>query len=128
MNPEDFKYVLQEFSRTMIGARYTYGELLGAERVPFKFQTIIDRLILPYSSSDVMIGEHLLHLTPADKNYRIYENLKTKIKFFTPSADGGFKEKVVNLSGLAAEAEHWDERNVLQEVILSNMALMGFKL
>ena len=32
---DDFKYVLQEFSRTMIGAKYTYGELLNAERLPF---------------------------------------------------------------------------------------------
>ena len=43
---QDFKYILQDLSKTMIGARFTYSELMEQERVPFKFQTIIDRLIL----------------------------------------------------------------------------------
>ena len=54
----DYKYILQEFSKTMIGARYTYSEIMAAERAPFKFQTIIDRLILPYADPDMMIGGH----------------------------------------------------------------------
>jgi hypothetical protein len=52
----DFKFVIQEFSKTMIGARYTYRELMSAERVPFKFQTIVQRLIIPYADENMMIG------------------------------------------------------------------------
>ena len=85
----DFKYILQEFSRTMIGARYSYGELLGAERLPFKFQTIIDRLILPYADSDMTIEEHLKGLTKEDKNFRIFDNLKLKVKYYLPAENGG---------------------------------------
>ena len=125
---QDFKYILQDLSKTMIGARFTYGELMEQERVPFKFQTIIDRLILPVMEEDMEIGRHILSLTKTDKNYRIYENLKVKIRYYAPKKNGGFESKTVSLAELAKEAEHWDERAVLHEIILSNLALMSFKL
>ncbi|MBR3104573.1 MAG: hypothetical protein IKQ27_16480 [Lachnospiraceae bacterium] len=125
---QDFKYILQDLSKTMIGARFTYSELMEQERVPFKFQTIIDRLILPVMDEDMEIGAHILSLTKADKNYRIYENLKLKIRYYAPKKNGGFESKTVSLAELVKEAEHWDERSVLHEVILSNLALMSFKM
>ena len=125
---QDFKYILQDLSKTMIGARFTYSELMEQERVPFKFQTIIDRLIMPILEEDMEIGEHMLRLTKADKNYRIYENLKVKIRYYAPKKNGGFESKTVTLAELAKEAEHWDDRAVLHEIILSNLALMSFKM
>ena len=59
---QDFKYILQDLSKTMIGARFTYSELMEHERVPFKFQTIIDRLIMPILNEDMEIGAHILQL------------------------------------------------------------------
>lgn len=32
----DFKYVLQDFGNLYIGARFTYGEMLENEDIPFK--------------------------------------------------------------------------------------------
>ncbi len=127
-NEQDFKYILQDLSKTMIGARFTYGELMEQERVPFKFQTIIDRLILPCLTEDMEIGEHLLHMTKEDKNFRIYVNLKTKVRYYTPSDKGGFEMRTVTLQELTKAAEHWDERAMIHEVILSNLALMAFKM
>ncbi|MBQ7447651.1 MAG: hypothetical protein IJV59_06825, partial [Eubacterium sp.] len=72
---KDFKYVPQYLSKTILGARFTYQELLEQERVPFKFQTIIDRLILPCMQEDMEIGKHMLLLTASDKNFRIYDSL-----------------------------------------------------
>ena len=125
---QDFKYILQDLSKTMIGARFTYSELMEHERVPFKFQTIIDRLIMPILNEDMEIGAHILQLTKEDKNYRIYENLKVKIRYYAPKKSGGFESKTVTLAELVKEAEHWDERAVLHEIILSNLALLSFKM
>ncbi len=125
---DDFKYVLQEFSRTMIGAKYTYGELLNAERLPFKFQTIVDRLILPYADPDMTIEDHLLSITKEDKNFRIFDNLKLKIKYFMPAPKGGFKEYTDEIKEFIKKRENWTEGCMVQEIIISNLALMGFKL
>ena len=124
----DFKYVLQEFARTMIGAKFTYGELLNAERLPFKFQTIVDRLILPYADPDMTIEDHLLSITQDDKNFRIFDNLKLKIKYFMPSPKGGFKEYTDEIKEFIKNRENWSEGCMVQEIIISNLALMGFKL
>ena len=124
----DFKYILQEFSRTMIGARYSYGELLGAERLPFKFQTIIDRLILPYADSDMTLEEHLKSLTKEDKNFRIFENLKLKVKYYLPGENGGYKEHTEDVKSFVESQKGLSEGIVISEIILSNLALMGFKL
>ena len=123
---DDYKYVLQEFSRTMIGARFTYGELLYEERVPFKFQTIIDRLIRPFADTDMRIGEHIFGLTPEDKNYRIYDNLNVRLRASIPCKDGSFKVRDLKLEELL---ELQDNEDIfVQEVVISNLALMGFKL
>lgn len=124
----DFKYVLQEFARTMIGAKYTYGELLDAERIPFKFQTIVDRLILPYADPDMTIEDHLLSITKDDKNFRIYDNLKLKIKYFMHAPKGGFKEHTDEIKEFVKKRENWTDGCMVQEIIISNLALMGFKM
>ncbi len=123
----DYKYILQEFSKTMIGARYTYAEIMAAERAPFKFQTIIDRLILPYADPDMMIGEHILNMARDDKNYRIYENLKIKIRCCVPEGDG-YRTKDFRLNELNNLDESVKGTIVVQEIAFSNLALMGFKL
>ncbi len=123
----DYKYILQEFSKTMIGARYTYSEIMAAERAPFKFQTIIDRLILPYADPDMMIGDHILRMDKDDKNYRIYENLKIKIRCCVPDGDG-YKTKDFKIDEITGLEESVKDTLVVQEIAFSNLALMGFKL
>ena len=123
----DYKYILQEFSKTMIGARYTYSEIMAAERAPFKFQTIIDRLILPYADPDMMIGDHILRMDKDDKNYRIYENLKIKIRCCVPDGDG-YKTKDFKINEITGLEESVKDTLVVQEIAFSNLALMGFKL
>ena len=124
----DYKYVIQEFSKTMIGARYTYREILSAERVPFKFQTIVDRLIVPYADIDMMLGDHLLNMTADDKNKRIFENLKAKLRISIPQADGSYTTKDMSLGALIAIDPEEKKDFFIQEMIISNLALFGFKL
>ena len=128
MNEDDYKYVLQDLRETCIGARYRYDELLSAERVPFKFQTIVDRLILPYADPALTIGEHLLTMTPEDKNYRIYDSLKACVRYYEPKKGGGYAQKKKKLKDFVKDEARKSGELVIQEVIISNLALMGFKL
>ena len=128
-NENDFKYVLREVSRTTIGARFRYEELLDDENVPFKLRLIIDRLILPYADAAQTIGEHLLALHTEDPNFRIYRQLKAKIKYFVQKPGGGYTEKTSGIEELVKFAPAQAEETLfVQEVIISNLALMGIHL
>ncbi|MDE6687146.1 MAG: hypothetical protein K2J95_06390 [Lachnospiraceae bacterium] len=127
MNENDFKYVLQDFSSITLGARYSYHEIMENERVPFKLQSIVERYILPHITDPSMeIGRHVLSLTKEDPCYRIYENLKLRVKYFEPREKGGFQEKRAKLEGFLEVAGVWKEDYMLQEIIFSNLAVMAF--
>ena len=127
MKDNDYKYVIQEVSKTMIGARYSFAELLECDRVPFKFQTIIDRLILEYSDADKTIGDELLSLGRKDKNFRIFENLKVKISCYVKNGDG-YTEKVYKMDELEKLDADTKSTMMVHEVAISNLALMAFRL
>ena len=126
-NDNDYKYVIQEVSKTMIGARFTFAEIMDCERVPFKFQTIVDRLILEYSEADRMIGDELMKLKKTDKNYRIFENLKLKVSCYVKEGKA-YKERVFKIDELAGLDEEKKKDMMAHEVIISNLALMAFKM
>ena len=123
----DYKYVIQEVSKTMIGARFTFAEIMDCERVPFKFQTIIDRLILEYSEPDRMIGDELMSLKKGDKNYRIFDNLKVRISCYVKEGDA-YKDRVFKMDELAGLGEDKKKDMMVHEVTISNLALMAFRM
>lgn len=127
MNENDFKYVLQDFSSITLGARYTYQEILESERVPFKLQSIVERYILPHlTDPSIEIGQHVLSLTKADPCFRIYDNLKLKVKYFEPRKKGGFQEKKAKLVEFMEAVSAWEENNMIQEITFSNLAVLAF--
>lgn len=127
MNENDFKYVLQDFSSITLGARYSYQEIMENERVPFKLQSIVERYILPHiTDPSIEIGRHVLSLSKEDPCYRIYENLKLKVKYFEPREKGGFQEKKAKLEGFLEVAGVWKEDYMIQEITFSNLAVMAF--
>ncbi|MDE6714360.1 MAG: hypothetical protein K2K20_11555 [Lachnospiraceae bacterium] len=127
MNENDFKYVLQDFSSITLGARYSYQEIMENERVPFKLQSIVERYILPHiTDPSIEIGRHVLSLTKEDPCYRIYENLKLRIKYFEPREKGGFQEKRAKLEGFLKVAGVWKEDYMIQEITFSNLAVLAF--
>lgn len=127
MNENDFKYVLQDFSGITLGARYSYQEIMENERVPFKLQSIVERYILPHiTDPSIEIGRHVLSLSKEDPCYRIYENLKLRVKYFEPREKGGFQEKKEKLEGFLEVAGVWKEDYMIQEITFSNLAVMAF--
>lgn len=129
MNENDFKYVLHDFSSIALGARYSYAEIMESERVPFKLQSIIERYILPHVTDPSQeIGNHILTITKENPCFRIYQNLKLKIKYFEPRKNNneGYMEKKAGIEDFLSVTAEWDERYMMQEVIFSNLAVMAF--
>ena len=130
MNDNDFKYVLHDFSSIALGARYSFVEIMESERVPFKLQSIMERYILPHVTDPSQeIGNHILTITKENPCFRIYQNLKLKIKYFEPrknKSSGGFVEKKAGIEEFLTISGQWDERYMIQELSFSNLAVMAF--
>lgn len=125
---KDFKYVIQDFSSTQIGSRFTFEEMLMDDRVPFKFQSILRLYILKDVEASVEIGKHILSVSSEDFSYQVYNQLKIKIRFCVPYKD---KFKVVQKKFIDFKTysdEHWDENHVIQDITISNLALIAFNL
>jgi hypothetical protein len=54
--------------------------------------------------------------------------LKVKIRYYAPKKNDGFESRTVSLADFVKVAEQWDERAMVHEIILSNLALMSFKM
>ncbi len=126
-NDNDFKYVIQDTSQTQLGSRYTYEEMLMSDRVPFKFQSIIQLYILKSTEPSMEIGEHILALNEEDYNFQVYRQLKIKIRFCEPKSKGGYKVKQLKFADFKNYQKiSWTDEHVLQDVTISNLALMAF--
>lgn len=127
MQENDFKYVIQDFSNTQLGARFTYEEMLMNDRVPFKYQSIISLYILKNTSPDVELGNHILSLNEDDYSFQVYRQLKVKVTFCQPKKAGGFKVITKKFPEFKEyQKNNWDSNHVLQHITISNLALIGF--
>lgn len=127
MKDQDFKYVIQDTSSTQLGSRYTYEEMLMSDRVPFKFQSIIQLYILKSADPSMEIGRHILSLQDTDYNYNVYRQLKVKVRFCEPKKNGGYKVKQMRFDEFKKyQDSKWTDEHVIQDITLSNLALMGF--
>lgn len=140
MNENDFKYVIQDISSTQIGARFTYEEMLMSERIPLKFQSIINIYILremKYKNptdeypEKTEIGKHILSLKAGNIIYDTYKRLKLKIRFCVPDKKGAFKVKQLGFDSFIDFVAEYEKENdlttiVLQDITISNLSLMTF--
>ena len=133
---EDYKYCMSDVSSLYIGSRYTLGELLEDEEVSFKFRLIVERYIMPESDPEDTLETHLYYL--ADKSFvvKIYRQLKARVKVNViqekKSLSGKtvkeYTTKVLPVEELVKMSVGEKEQvgMVVQELILSKLALMGF--
>lgn len=132
-NENDFKYVIQDISSTQIGARFTYEDILMNERVPYKFQSIINIYILREMKHSiefpekVEIGKHLLEIEAGNLIYDTYKRLKLKVGFCVPDNKGAYKNKKLSFADFIIFIEKNGKENIyIQEITISNLALMTF--
>lgn len=133
---EDYKYCMQDVSNLYIGSKYTMEELLEDETISFKFRLIVERYIMPESDLEDTLETHLYYLEEKSFVVKIYRQLKARVKVNViqeKRALSGRKAKEYTTKILPVEelvkmsvGEKEQAGIVVQELILSKLALMGF--
>ena len=133
---EDYKYVMMDTGYLYIGAKYTYGELMELDTVPFKFMTVIERYILPDMGSDTSVEGHLYYMKAEDFTCRTLLQLKAKVKInrltvkksLFGKQERVYKTEVLPLQDFVKMTPDEKEREgiFIQELIISKMGLMTF--
>lgn len=77
---EDYKYSIQDVGRIYVGSKYTFGELLDEEEIPFKFRLVMSRYILPEADLEDTLETHLYYLAPESFLVKIYRQMKAKVR------------------------------------------------
>ena len=133
---EDYKYVMMDTSYLYIGSKYTYGELMELDTVPFKFMTIIERYILPDMGPDTTVEGHLYYMKEKDFTCRTLLQLKAKVKInrltvkktLFGKKESVYKTEVLPLLDFVKMTpdEKEQEGIFIQELVISKMGLMTF--
>lgn len=133
---EDYKYCMQDVSNLYIGSKYTMEELLEDENISFKFRMIVERYIMPESDLEDTLETHLYYLEEKSFVVKIYRQLKARVKVSVirdkKSLSGRttreYTTKVLPVEELVKMSVGEKEQTgmVVQELILSKLALMGF--
>ena len=133
---EDYKYCMQDVSTVYMGTKYTFQELLDDNTIPFKFQLLVERYIIPEADPEDSLETHLYYLQEKSFLVKIYEQLKAKVKiniieekkFLGGKAKKQYTTKVISIRKLAqmSVAEKEQSGVVVQELAISKLALMAF--
>ncbi|MCH5258864.1 MAG: hypothetical protein J1F18_03870 [Lachnospiraceae bacterium] len=133
---DDFKYFMQDASSVYLGAKFSYAEMLGQEMVNFKYKSIVEHYILKDTDPETTLESQLYYMTADQFSYRTYTQLKARIKVSMlvqkRKLFGGtktlYENKVLKLDELVGMnlARKKQCGMVIQELILSKLALMAF--
>ena len=132
----DFKYFMQDVGSLYFGARYSYEELMAHEMVPFKFKSIIEHYITKDTQLDTTLESQFYYMTDDLFSYRTYMQLKAKVKIsllVEKKPLFGAKKSVYQTQALSLDefvrmnlAQKKKCGVIIQEIILSKLALMSF--
>ncbi len=110
----------------------SYAEILSNEMAPFKFKTIVERYILKDIDSHTTLESHLYHLTEEDFEWRVYRQLKAKVRVsqLKKCSVDHYQEKVYTMNQLAAfSAKEKEEAGmIVRELVISKLALLAFSI
>ncbi len=135
---EDYKYVMMDTAFMYLGAKYSYGEIVENEEVPFKFRTIVERYIIPEIGEETTLESDLYYMKEKDFTYRTYRQLKAKVKvsrlvtkkrfFGLGKAERVYETVILPLAEFAGMSKEEKERDgiFVQELVISKLALMSF--
>ena len=133
---DDFKYYMQDTSAVYLGAKFSYAEILGQEMVNFKYKSIVEHYILKDTDPETTLESQLYYMTPDQFSYKTYTQLKARVKVSVlvqkRKLFGGtktlYENKVLKIDELVGMnlAKKKQCGMVIQELILSKLALMAF--
>lgn len=133
---DDFKYFMQDTGSVYLGAKFSYVEMLEQETVNFKYKSIVEHYILKDTDPETTLESQLYYMTPDQFSYKTYAQLKARVKVSMmvqrKRLFGGtkmlYENKVLKLDELVRMnlAQKKQCGMVIQELILSKLALMAF--
>ena len=135
MAENDFKYVIQSFGDFYIGARWTYGEMLANENMPFKWKAIVRHYILKDVAPDTAMEDHIFFMTEGDFSYETLRELRAKFKMsvWIPAAGkrhtgGRYESREYKIEEIVKSAQLHEQMDtiIVEELHLSKLALMTF--
>lgn len=132
----DYKYCMQDVSTVYVGCKYTMDEILTDESIPFKFQLVVERYILPKSDPEDTLETHLYYLEEKSFLVKIYRQLKAKVKVnyiqekkhMSGRVTKEYATKTMSVEQLAhlSVAQKEQMGLMVQELAVSKLSLMGF--
>ena len=132
----DFKYFMQDVGSLYFGARYSYEELMAHEMVPFKFKSIIEHYIMKDTQPDTTLESQFYYMTDDLFSYKTYLQLKAKVKIsllvekkpLFGAKKSVYRTQVFSLDEFVRMnlAQKKKCGVIIQEIILSKLALMSF--
>ncbi len=133
---EDFKYVLQDTGNIYLGARFSFGELLEQEMVPFKLKAILTHYILKEVSPETTLESQFYYLEKDTFLYETFRQLKIRIKVqrqvekrsLAGKIKREYREEILPLKELAeiGLARKKASGIMVQEIIVSKLGMMTF--
>lgn len=135
---EDYKYVMVDTGNVYLGAKYSYGELLQSEDVPFKIRVIVERYILSQADSETTLESDFYYMTQDSFSYRTYRQLKAKVKcsriaekkrlFSKGKTTRRYVTELMGLEEFTAmtPAQKQAQGIVVQEIVVNKLAMMVF--
>lgn len=136
LQDDDFKYVIMDVGNVYLGARFTFGELMEQEMVPFKLKTIIRRYFLPETTDDASLESQFYYLEKGTVLYDTFKQLRIKVKVNVQEEKKSFfgktkyiyEEKILNLDELTDMnlARKKASGMIIREIIVSKLGLMTF--
>lgn len=133
MAENDFKYVVQSFGDFYIGARWTYGEMLVNDDMPFKWKAVVRHYLLKDVAPDTTMENHIFFMTEQDFAYETYRELKARFKMsvWVPkkgSRGGHYESREYRIEEIVNSEELHEQMDtiVVEELHLSKLALMTF--
>ncbi|MBO5114214.1 MAG: hypothetical protein MR992_04710 [Lachnospiraceae bacterium] len=136
LQDNDFKYVMMDTGNIYLGARFTFGELLEQEMVPFKLKTIIRRYFLPETTEDTSLESQFYYLEKGTILYDTFKQLRIKVKVNVQAEKKSFfgkttckyEEKIMSLDELTDcnLARKKASGMIIREIIISKLGLMTF--
>ncbi len=133
---EDFKYVLQDTGNIYLGARFSFGELLEQEMVPFKLKAILTHYILKEVSPETTLESQFYYLEKDTFLYETFRQLKIRIKVqrqvekrsLAGKIKREYREEILPLKELAeiGLAQKKASGIMVQEIIVSKLGMMTF--
>ena len=133
---EDYKYVMQDTYQMYLGTKYSIQEVIDNEEVPFKFRLIVERYVYQDMDPETTLESQLYYLTSRDLAFRIYRQIKMKVKVnvieekksLTGKCKKVYTTQILPIDQLVklTPAEKEEKGMVIQELMCSKLALMTF--